>query len=410
VSAGLLLCASVVGARAQILENYLPAAVLQTNNFLDQPLPEYETSGVRAGSFILRPQASESVGYDSNVLGVTHGAGSPRFETSASLGASSDWSRDSLGGYLSVDNVQTPAVSNASYTSYDGSVIGSLDIGRDKLSGSYSYLKYALLPGDVGSQGLTQIVPVTSNDLRTSYSAQFARFTIVPSIDINTFRYDTNVQGTAAQSYVYYNSNLFTPTLTARYELAPQRDLVLAVSGTSAQYLTKQPGLPGRNYIDLQVLAGLDFTASAVFRYRALVGFETRSYTSSQIQTTSEPIIEASAIWTPSRLTTVNAVVSHHIENALETQVYSYTYTDLRVTVDHQLYRNILVEGYGDVEEANYGQQGGNQTILGAGASVAWLLNRNLRLRASADLTLSREQSSGDYSHNVFLLQLQYRL
>jgi hypothetical protein len=410
LAAGLLVCASAAGARAQILENYLPAQVLQTNNFLERPLPEYEPPGVRAGSFILRPQASESIGYDSNVLGVPHGAGSPRFETSASLGASSDWSRDSMGVYLNVDNVQTPSVSNASYTSYYASLVGSVDIGNDKLDGSYSYLKYALLPGDVGSQGLTQILPVTSNDLRGEYNAQFARVTIIPSIDISTFRYDTNGQSSAGQAYVYYNADIYTPALTARYELAPQRDLVFVVRGSSAQYLTKEPGFPGRNYIDLQVLTGIDFSASAVFRYRALVGYETRSYASAQISSASAPIIEASAIWTPSRLTTVNAVVSHHIENTLETNVYSYTYTDLRVTVDHQLYRNVLVEGYGDIEDANYGQQGGNQIIYGVGASVAWLLNRNLRLRASADLTESHEGMSGNYNRNVFLLQLQYRL
>jgi hypothetical protein len=409
-SAGLLLCASAVGARAQILENYLPAQVLQTNTFLEQPLPDFVSPGVRAGSFILRPQASESIGYDSNVLGVAHGAGSPRFDTSASLSAGSDWSRDALSTYFNVDNVQTPSVNNASYTDYTASVYGALDIGNDKATGSYTYLQYALLPGDVGSLGLTQVLPVTSNDLRGEYDAQFARVTIIPNIDISTFRYNTNGQNSAGQIYVYYNANIYTPSLSARYELAPQRDLVFVVRGSSAQYETKQPGFPGRNYIDLQFLAGIDFAASAVFRYRALVGYETRSYASSQISNGSAPIVEASAIWTPSRLTTVNAVVSHHIENALETEVYNYTYTDLRVSVDHELRRNVLIEGYGDVEEANYSQQGGNQTILGGGASIAWLLNRNVRLRASVDLTDAKEPPNGNYTRNVFLLQLLFRL
>jgi hypothetical protein len=185
---------------------------------------------------------------------------------------------------------------------------------------------------------------------------------------------------------------------------------VFVLRGSTAQYETEQPGLPGRNYLDLQALAGLDFAANGVIRYRALLGYETRNYNSAQIPNSTTPVAEAAAIWTPTRLTTVRAVITHQLEDSLEGNIYSYNYTQFRVTVDHQLYRNVLLEAYGSIQDANYGQQGGVQTTYGGGASVAWLLNRNVQLRASVDLTDSRAPAPSDYTRNVFLLQLRFQL
>ncbi len=410
VVAGWLLIASAVGARAQILENYLPARVLETQSFLQQPPPDYTPQGIRLGDFVLHPQVQESLGTNSNVQGEAGSKGSPTIETTGMLQGQSNWSRDSLGIDVDIDNVQTPRVSGLNYTNYTASIAGSLDIGRDKLSGAYSYLNVNLLPNQIGGLGLNEVLPVVTNDMRASYAAQFASIAIVPSITVDTYRYGNAVVGGGVQSYGYLNRDLYTPGVALRYELAPQRDLVFVLRGTSAQYLTVQAGQPGRDYVDLQALAGLDFAASGVVRYRALLGYETRSYRSAQIPDVSSPIVEAAAIWTPTRMTTVTGAVTHRIEDAIETDIYNYTYTELRVAAEHQLYRNVLLQAYVDVQRANYAQQGGIQTTYGGGVSVAWLLNRNTRLRASVDLTDARAPAPGDYTRNVFLLQLQFGL
>ncbi len=410
VAACCLLCLSTPSARAQILETYLPAQVLGVDSFLAQPPPDYTAQGVRFGDFVLHPQVQESIGYDSNVLGQAGSPGSPHIETSATLQGASDWSRDQLGVYANVDNIQTPALSALSYTNTTASLAGALDIDRDQLRGSYTYLQYHLLPNQIGGLGLNQVLPITTNDLRAAYAANFARVAIIPSIDINTYRYGNAVVPGGVQSFAYLSRNVYTPAVTTRFELAPQRDLVFVLRGTSAEYLTAQPGQPLRNYIDLQALVGVDFAANALIRYRALLGYETRNYASSQIAGATSPIIEASAIWTPTRLTTVTGIVTHRIEDAIEDDIYNYTYTDFRVTVDHELYRNVLLQAYVDIEQANYAQHGGIQTQYGAGASAAWLLNRNVQLRASVTLIDSRAPPPGDYTRNVFLLQLKFGL
>src|SRR5262249_45061671 len=58
--------------------------------------PEYEPLGVRAGSFIIRPEITESLGYASNPAGLTKARGSGVWETQGALAANSDWGRNSL--------------------------------------------------------------------------------------------------------------------------------------------------------------------------------------------------------------------------------------------------------------------------------------------------------------------------
>ncbi len=397
-------------ARAQILETYLPAQVLGVDSFLTQPPPEYTAQGVRVGSFILHPQLQESVGYNSNVLGEAGSPGSPQIDTSATLSAGSDWDRNSLSVYANVLNVQTPQVRELDYTNTTASVAGSLDIGQGQLRGSYTYLQYNLLPNQLGGLGLTQKLPVTTNDARVAYSAPYSQVSIIPDFDFNSYRYSNSVQNGVLQGYGYLSRDVYTPGVTVRYELAPQRDLVFVLSGASAQYLEAAPGQPFRNYFDVEALAGVDFSADGVIRYRALVGYEKRDYASSQIPSASTPIVEASAIWTPTRLTTLNATIVHRLEDSIEQNSFQYTYTDLRITADHQLRRNVLLEAYVDLGRANYAQQGGIQSTYGGGASAAWLLNRNVRLRASVDLTDASAPPPNNYTRSVFLLQLQFGL
>ena len=384
---------------AQILESYLPEVTLATDAVLSRPRPEYTAPGIRAGGFVLHPELQEGVGYNSNVLGQSGGPGSPSVETSGALAAASDWSRNAVGLFVNVDNVQTPGVSELSYTNETVAIAGSLDIGRGQLRGAYTFVHANLLPNALGGLGLQRNLPFTTNDVRAGYTVQIARVAIIPDIAIDDYRYGS--------AYGYLNRLLYSPRVTTRYELAPDRNLVFVVRGTSAQFLSAQPS---RDYFDLQFLAGLDFTANGVLRYGALLGYETRRYQNPQIAGASSPIVEGTAVWTPTRLTTLTGTVTHRIEDAVEDNIYDYTFTEVRAVMDHELRRDLLLQAYLSMQRANYAQSGGVQTLAGAGGSLAWLLSRTLQLRASAAFTEAFAQAPANYTRNVILLQLKFGL
>ena len=86
--------------------------------------PDFDPPGVRVGSFLLRPQWAEGLGYDDNVFGSSGGGrGSWLVGTHPSLLIGSDWSRNSLGGYVGVDDLRyldQPRQSQTNWTAVAG--------------------------------------------------------------------------------------------------------------------------------------------------------------------------------------------------------------------------------------------------------------------------------------------------
>ena len=67
------------------------------------------------------------------------------------------------------------------------------------------------------------------------------------------------------------------------------------------------------------ILTGLDYPApGSNFRFRVLAGIQTRVYVSSAYSNLTAPIVEASVIWTPTRLTTLTLLARRDIEDAAD--------------------------------------------------------------------------------------------
>jgi hypothetical protein len=282
----------------------------------------------------------------------------------------------------------------------------------------------------VPGQFTTNPIPYTLDDVRASYATQFGRFGLTPAVDFehlsfsNLKLYSINgvpvpapVGGTVAGvpiSQSYRDRDILEGSVTGRYEFAPLRDALLVVRDVNTDYNSSQAADfgPARSSNAVEVLAGLDYVASAIWRYRALVGYEVRDFNSAAYKAHSAPIAEANVIWQPTGLTTVTGKVLRTIEDAADESVSGYDYTSARLSVDHEYARDILLSGYLAAQRADYLQTPNNETYYGAGAGVTWLINRHVRVTATDDVT-QREASSNfgaNYFENVTLLQIRLGL
>ena len=113
--------------------------------------PLYEQQGIRLGDFLVQSSLDQSFGYNSNVLGLSSGRGSPVIETNPSLSVNSDWGRDALGANVSVNNSQYLATPNQNTTDWTAALGGAYTIGRDDLTLSYAHLQLYESPTSVGA-------------------------------------------------------------------------------------------------------------------------------------------------------------------------------------------------------------------------------------------------------------------
>jgi hypothetical protein len=411
-----------------LLDHYLSSDIGGTG---DQPgvtvtsrsRPAYDYSGMRLGSWMLRAEGIEKIGYDDNVTGTPNGHGSAVGETTVTLNAGSDWSSGALGGSFMIDDYRYFDQNQQSYTNWSATLGGAQQIGRDTITANFSHQNSNQNARDLGLPQLDQPIAYRVDDGTISYRANFARTFLQPTLDVSSYDYDNGSVLGAPFTQAYRNRVVISPGVALGYELSPQRNVVIVVRDSRAEYTTAVSGVPIRTYNDASVLAGVDFLADAVLRYRVMAGYETRNFQSQQYQTIQAPIGEAAIIWTPTGLTTVSGIASRRIQDAASEATVGQTETSVQLRVDHEYLRNVILQARTGFFVDNYSQNQGTQSLFQAGASVTWLLNRNLRLSMSYDYTNRGTASSGavgsvnpaqnigtGYTEDRYLLQLRVGL
>jgi hypothetical protein len=432
-----------VTARAQVpdrymLDQYFAAGiqgygVQMGTTVLSRARPEYDPLGIRVGDFIIRPELDESFGYNSNVIGQVPAQGSALVQTSANLKFASDWAHNSFGGAFNVTNIQVPSVSSQNTTSWSAVLGGSYEIGRDVLTLAATHMNAFILPYgiDVVSFNIPGVlyfapIPYSLNDVRVGYTKTLGRVSLTPAFDFTNVTYGSTtyfglngfvppppVNGFvlgAPEDASYLNHNIYAGSLTARYEYAPLRNFIFVLRGSSIQYTNPQTALfgPSRNGSAFDALVGLDYTASGVWRYRLLAGYETRQY--QNFKSHAAPVFEADVIWQPAGVTTVTLKGVRSIEDAVDLNVAGYVFTSGRLQVDHEVRRNIILSGYGSIANAQYLETGGGaETFYGAGAGLTYLMNRNVHLALTYDwVDHNGVHGFGpNYLQNIAMLQLR---
>jgi len=378
--------------------------------------PETQPEGVRNGAFILRPAWEQSIGYDSNVLGGPTPLGSWVVGTRPSLLVTSDWSRNALGAYVAADNRSDLNLPAQSRTNWTASLGGSIDIGRDRLTLAAAHIASHQDRTDLDALPTDSPVPFQVNDVRAAYTWSSGRWTVTPNLEFASWNFsNTSIMGVPA-SQAYRDRNVLQGGTTVSYELSPQRNLVFVTRAIGQNYLHPSPGQPSLNSTGYQALGGIDYDNDAVWRYRLLLGAEHRNFAAAAYPARSAPIVEGEITWMPSGMTTVTATVTRSMEDAAQEGVSGFIYTNAKLTLDHELRRDLLLQASAVLQRANFLQGGGQQTSASFGVGATWLMNRRVQLSAIYDLTAQRGSGTatlplaGDYTRSLVLLSLRLGL
>lgn len=385
--------------------------------------PEYDALGIREGAFMIRPVIDEQAGYDSNVNGdPNNGKGSSELQTSAAIAINSNYSRNNVGLTAGVNDTRYWDLPRFSHTDYNASLGGGLDIGRDQLNGTVSYQSANEEPYDIGTNGATTIqlnspLSFSDTDFRVSYNTEFGRFTVSPNVDYQLLRFSQgNFIGVPIGSAFAYNqklrdTNILQGGIVARYEFQPQRSAILVVNGNYDHYIRgSNQNIGIVDSTGATILAGLDYQLSGAITLRALGGYQERFFNGNLYGNTGAPIGEADFIWNPTRLTTLTGRYARTIEDATTNTVTGYTYDRLSLVLDHELFRNILLQASTNFENASY--EGVNQTQknYGGGLGATYLINRNVQASVSYQYIEHSYSGSPAFGENVALFHLQFGL
>ncbi|OYV32189.1 MAG: hypothetical protein B7Z81_13095 [Acidocella sp. 20-61-6] len=321
--------------------------------------PQYDSPGIRWGAWEIDPELTAGTGYDSNPNGIA----SP----SATL---------NLGPSLLVQNT-------------------ALGIGAYAAAQSQNYLQSPLQNSNSNTLALGEALLLPHNTLVLALARLQTQETGFALASISTLR-PTTITGTEFRASDKYTTGMvtLTPEFTYATAVTASPANLTATNIGGGLTLTFTPDAItslvmrlhasnwrfsklGQNANDGTALIGLSNDAERLWSFRLLGGIATRLPAIGKSQTV--PVIEAAFAWMPSELTSLDFSAAHEIEDPERLDATSYTLTESKLSLAHELRRNIILTAAASATQADYFHSPLTETILSNAETITWRLNRQFK-------------------------------
>lgn len=384
----------------------------------------YDPIGVGVGSLRLFPFVEASGGYDDNPNRLADDIRNKRpsavIRGDAGLRVQSDWDQHSLqanlrGGYSEYLNFP-----EASRPDANGELTGRYDITRDtQLDLKGRVTLDTIRPG---SPVITQGVPTVQAINRPITLG----VNVSPGVTHRFNRLEVSLRGTFDRA-IYNNVN-FTDGSTldfartnysgfggggrVSYELSP--DLKPFVEGTYDRRVhdsvTDFNGF-FRDSDGYSVRGGAQVNFTELLKGEASGGYAERTYDDPRLSKLRGPTIDASLIWTPSALTTVQLRGTTTLNETQLANASGALTRTISAQLSHDLLRNLNVSVLGSVYESDYQGTDVRERGWTAGVKLDYKVTRSVSLRGSyIHDRLDTTFVNADYTANTFLVGLRFQL
>jgi hypothetical protein len=379
--------------------------------------PELDPLGVPVGPFFFYPRAQLGEAYNDNIFATSSGTKSDFITVLApSFDLRSNFGTNALN--LSAGAAVSWYASNTNFNNQDAFVRSDGRLDVDNVHDFHGAANFARLHEDPGNPNVAgnaaqpvQYLTYGGNTgfeqtkLRVVYSADLAaqrsEYSAVPAIgggliqesDRNNWSYELALRG--------------------GYEFQPNYQVYVRGAANIRDYDHAPLGAPGRNSHGFRIDVGTRIDLTGVTYVEAYVGYLDQIYQASSFGSVSGADVGANIVWNVTQLTSITGTVVRNVQDAPVSVVGAtvspgYLHTGVGFRVDHELLRNLLLDG--QLAYINDDYTGENRTDNDYVASVGakYLLNRNLYLGAT--YAFERRLSSGaesvnPYSRNIVMLR-----
>jgi hypothetical protein len=427
--AGLMVGLVPLAAAAQSTEPLLPALAAPSGpqapaapgqpiyvgqTVTQRPRPDYDPIGMRLGDFFWFPHGEVDEEYNSNIFAIQSPTSDfitvlqPGFDLLSSLPRNAiNLHAGAAAQFYARDPTQNTA---SGFVSTDG----RLDI--DAHSGLFGYATVAHLvtPRTSPNSPGNAAEPLTYNSYsgRFGYDQSGRRLGYDASVGVDaTQYYPVPLIGGGSASQNTSNTIIPGGALRVSYELIPDYRAYVRASGSFYDYPNTLPGSVSFNSTVYRVDIGLEILPRHLIYGEVYLGFLAQRFQHTSLSSTTAPDGGGRLVWNVTRLTTLNfnALRTFLTSNPTSGTGAGYLQSVVTASVDHELRHNILLNASAGYENDSYQGISRDDNVLSAGASMRYLLNRNLFLAGS--YSYQKRTSSGSnagipYSQSIVMLRL----
>lgn len=371
--------------------------------------PQYDAVGIRRGSFFIYPAFAISGLYDSNIFATqTNRKQDFIVVLSPEFAIRSNWRRHQLNIGARADIAHYKSHFKENYQDGLGLINGRYDISGNTYvfaGGEFAYRHEDRgSPDDVGGKLPTKfwVAQMTLGGQHT-----FGRFTLRLSNQLRFLDYkDVPAAGVGLIDNDDRDRREYQGVLRLSYRVNPRIGVFGQITGDVIRYNDRidSTGVR-RDNTGFQVDAGVNIELTGRLVAELFAGWIRRTYPDPTLSTVQGPSGGVSLTWTPTGLTTVRATLVRAIEESTQAGASSFFSTNFRLTVDHELRRNVLLNGYGSYQWDAYRGISRTDQWIRAGVGATVLVNRNANIFGGYEFTraISNFQSQGFTRHLVIL-------
>jgi len=366
---------------------------------------------MRAGTFTLFPSVALGETYDDNIF-ATGSDRSDDFVTTIvpALRAQSDWAQHSLTLTARSEIGRFLRSGNEDYEDFNIGANGTLDVTRQtKVTGGLSLTNDHEERGsanDVNGRTPTEFNTVGGN---LGLSHKFNRVTL--GVDGGATDYDYNDVSTSIGTIINNDDRdrrEYTASARAAYEIQENYEAFVRGSWNRRTYDTAvdDAGI-NRDSKGYGTDLGIRIDLTGITQAELFAGWYKQNYTESTLKDPDGINYGANIIWNATALTTVRLNLARNVTETTIAAASSSVDTNAGVRVDHELRRNILLNGRVGYTNTDYQGGGRDDDIFDSGVGARYLINRNFAVEGDYRyLFKDSTDTTAGYVRNQFSVKL----
>ena len=369
----------------------------------------FAPTGIRAGTFILRPALEQGIEWTSNASGSVGGSSDFLSESTLRLNAASDWSRHSAS--LDAFGTYRTSVTGTGFTEFRGGADAraSFELGNEFTLESTA--GYQRRPEEASSP--VTIPGTTSRPIRQTLSGSLGlergvgplRFGATGGVTRDTYG-DAELSTGGTLSQADRNQTLYTLTLRGGYEISPAlTPFVEAEYGRRIHDRTVDSAGYMRSANRYGVRAGAELDITEKLNGEVSAGWIQETPDDARLGPVSGLSVDGNLLWSPVRGTIVSLTGSTQVEGSTTPGASGSILYSSTLGVSRELRANLTGTATLGLDWRDYMASSDRDLTLSAEASLTWWLNRyaGIRGRARHEQTTSTIVGRSAQSTSVYL-------
>jgi len=348
--------------------------------------PDFDPAGSRLAGFRLDAAGTLSAGIDTNVYRVTDspsdvfGLG----EVEASL--RSDWGRHALEVAGALRHREYSSETLRNLTTYEIEAQGELDISPEaRLSGEVAHKRDAR--DQLSAEEIALVLrPVRYDQSSASVQGRYesGRFVLSANGGYAHINYEPSatldgvVRSLSDRDYDSYMGG-------AQVGYRFRSGAVAFVSASQEWRRYPVASAPRRDSDALELLAGVESEITPLLFGRVALGFLRTTFSDPSVTSRNSFAIDTQLDYLVTELTTVHLTARRTLRDAALLVSPATLVTNVRLSADHELLRNVIVSPQVLFESADYIGTTQSANLYGGGVDARWLVNRRLRANVSVN-------------------------